>query len=79
MNLKFIANKNITTNIYRILASDSIMCGYFSVGLTNFVLKHKSLLDYTKLFSPNKYWKSSKIYWNIFGNSRLKISFMNRF
>ena len=55
MNLKFIANKNITTNIYRILASDSIMCGYFSVGLTNFVLKHKSLLDYTKLFSPNKY------------------------
>ena len=26
---KFIENKNITTNIYRLQAYDSIMCGYF--------------------------------------------------
>ena len=29
---KFISNKNIKTNIYRIKANDSIMCGYFSIG-----------------------------------------------
>ena len=29
---KFIGNKNITTNIYRMQANDSIMCGYFCIG-----------------------------------------------
>ena len=28
---KFIRNKNIITNIYRIQAYDSIMCGYFCI------------------------------------------------
>ena len=28
---KFIGNKNIITDIYRIKAYDSIMCGYFSI------------------------------------------------
>ena len=27
-----IENKNITTNIYRIQAYNSIMCGYFCIG-----------------------------------------------
>ena len=44
---KFIRNKNIITNIYRIQASNPIMCGYFCIGLINFILKDKSLLDYT--------------------------------
>ena len=29
------------------------MCGYFCVGFIHFTLKSKSLLDYTKNFSPN--------------------------
>ena len=29
----FIGNKNITTNICRIQANDSIMCGYFLLDL----------------------------------------------
>ena len=37
------------------------MCGYFYIGLTNFMLKGKSLLDYTNLFSPNDYEKKNKI------------------
>ena len=39
---KFIASKNIITNIYRIETYDSIMCGYFCIGFTGFVLKDKS-------------------------------------
>ena len=30
------------------------MCGYFCVGFIDFMLKGKSLLDYTNLFSPNE-------------------------
>ena len=38
---KFIGNKNIVTNIYRIQAYDSIMCGYFCIGFIDFSLKVK--------------------------------------
>ena len=31
------------------------MCQYFRVGLIDFMLKGKSLLDCNNLFSPNKY------------------------
>ena len=55
------ANKNIITNIYRIKAYDSIMCGYFWIGIIDFMLKGKSLLGNTSLFSPNDYEKNDKI------------------
>ena len=32
----FIRNKNIKTNIFRIQAYDSLMCGYFCIGFINF-------------------------------------------
>ena len=57
---KFIGNKNIITNIYRIQAYDSIICGYFCNGFINFILKDKILLDYTNLFSPSNYKKNDK-------------------
>ena len=58
---KFVENKNIITNIYRIQAYDSIMCGYFCIGFIDFMLKGKSLLEYTNLFSSNDYEKNDKI------------------
>ena len=42
-------------------AYDLIMCGYFCVGFIDFMLKGKSLLDYTNLFSPNDYDKNDEI------------------
>ena len=56
---KFIGNKNVT-NIYRIQADDLIMCGYFCIGFIDFMLKGKSLLNYTNLFSPSDYEKNYK-------------------
>ena len=50
---KFIGNKTIITNIYRIQAYDSIMCGFFCIGFINFMFNDNSLTDYTSLFSPN--------------------------
>ena len=58
---KYIGNKNIITSIYRIQAYDSIMCGYFCIGFIDFMLKGKSLLEYTNLFSPNDYEKNDEI------------------
>ena len=57
---KFIRNKNVITNIYRIQAYDSIMCGYFCIGFIDFMLKGKSLLECTNLFSPDEYKKNNK-------------------
>ena len=56
---KIMVNKNVT-NIYRIQAYDSIKCEYFCIGFIDFMLKSKSLLEYTKLFSPNDYIKNDK-------------------
>ena len=63
---KLIGNKKkkyiyIYIYIFRIQACNSIMCGYFYIGSFNFTLKGKSLLDYTNIFSPNKYEKTDKI------------------
>ena len=58
---KFIWNKNIITNIYRIQAYDPIMCEYFLIGFINCFLKGKSLLEYTNLFSPNEHKKNDKL------------------
>ena len=55
---KLIGNKNVITNIYRIQKYDSIICGYFRIGFIDFMLKSKSLLDYTNLFAPNNYEKN---------------------
>ena len=48
---KLIGNKNVVTNIYGIQA----------YGFIGFMLKGKSLLEYTNLFSPNDYEKNDKI------------------
>ena len=37
------------------------MCGHICIGLNDFMLKGKSLLDYTNLFSPNDYEKNDQI------------------
>ena len=44
---KFIGNKNIMTNIYKIQVYNSTMYGYFCIGFIDFMLKVKSLLEYT--------------------------------
>ena len=51
---KFIGNKNIVTNIYGMQVFCSITCRYFCIGFIDFMLKDKSLLEYTNLFSPNE-------------------------
>ena len=42
---KSIGNENVITNIYRMQACNSIMCGHFCTGFINFILNGKSFLD----------------------------------
>ena len=58
---KLIGNKNITVNYYIIQAYNSITCVYFCIMFIDFMLKGRSLLEYTKLSSPNEYEKNDKI------------------
>ena len=62
----FIKNKNITTNIFRIQAYASIICGYFCIGFIDFMLKGKTLTEYTNLFSPNNFKENDDIILNYF-------------
>ena len=57
----FPERKNIITNIYRIQAYGSIICGYFCIGFINFMFNGNSLADYTNLFSPNDLKKNDDI------------------
>ena len=56
-NKKVIGNKNIITNIYRIQAYDSIICGYLFIGFIDFMLKGKNFLDYTNSFLKMNFMK----------------------
>ena len=64
---KFIRNV-IKSNIFRIQAYDSIMCRYFCIEFINYMLKGKTLLDYTNLFSPNDFKKSDRVIKRILKN-----------
>ena len=65
---KFIGNRNITSNIYRIQNYDSIVCRYFCIGFIDYMFKGKSLTDYTNLFSPNNFKRNDDIILNYFLN-----------
>ena len=58
---KFIGNKNIIANIYRIQAYNSVMCGYFCIGFSDFMLKGKRLSGYINSFCSDDYQKNHKI------------------
>ena len=43
---KFISNKNIKTNYFRIQEYDPIMCGYFCIGFIDFMLAGNALTEF---------------------------------
>ena len=41
---------HITTHIFRKQAYDSVMCEYFCIGFIDFMLKGKTLIEFTNIF-----------------------------
>ena len=68
MKLKNLLVKNLMVNIFRKQAYDSIMCGYFCIGFTNFMFKGNTLTHYRNLFSPIDFIKNNDIVINYFIN-----------
>ena len=58
---KFIGNRNIKANIFRVQANNSVLCSYFCIGFIDFILADKTLIDYTNLFSPHDFDKNDQI------------------
>ena len=57
---KFINNNNVIASIFRLQAYDSVMCGYFCIGIIDFMLKGNNLTDFTNLISPNDFKENKK-------------------
>ena len=87
---KFIGNSDTTkssaiarikSNIFRIQAYDSIMCRYFCIKFINYMLKAKTLLDYTNLFSPNHFKKNDRVIKRIFKkvNNIVELTYVNKY
>ena len=58
---KLVGNKNKKANIFQVQASNSVMCGYFCIGLFDFMLEGKTLTDFTNMFSPHDFEKNDHI------------------
>ena len=61
-------NNDIKSNLFGVQAYDSIMCRYFCIEFINYILKGKTLLDYTNLFSCNDFKKNDQNIKRIFKN-----------
>ena len=57
---KFIGKKNVTANIYKIQAYDSIINGYFCIEFIGFMLNNKRVAGFINSFSPKNFLK----WWN---------------
>ena len=56
----FIDNKNMQANIFTLQAYESVMCGYFCIAFTDFILKEKGLTNFTNIFSQSNFLKNYK-------------------
>ena len=69
--IKFIKNKDVIANIFRLQAYVSIMCGYFCNKFIDYMSDDKTLIDYTNLFSPHDFKKNDKIIKDIIINQKI--------
>ena len=60
--------KNITANIFGEQANNPVMCGYFCIAFTDFMLAGIKLNDYKNLFSPYDLKKNNDIILSYFKN-----------
>ena len=63
---EFVGNKIIKANIFKVQASNLIMCRYFCIGFIDFMLANKKLTDLISLFSPYDFRKNGSIMLNYF-------------
>ena len=63
---EFIRNKNIIANIFQVQANNSIIRGYFYIGLIDFMLAGKKLTNFKSMFSSYDFKKKDNMILNYF-------------
>ena len=58
---EFIGNRSIISNIFRVQANHSVMCEYFCIGFTDFMLAGKNMTDFTDMLFPYDFQKNDSI------------------
>ena len=58
---KIVGNENITANIFRVQANNSVICVYFCIGFIDFMLAGQKLTDFLRMFSPYDFKKIDNI------------------
>ena len=54
----------VASNIFKIQAYDSIMCGYFCIGFIAFMFAGKALTEFTNVFLQNNFKRNGDIILN---------------
>ena len=72
--LNKVKDKSITHNIFRIQSNDSIMCRFYCITFTEYMIVGKNFLDYINFF-PNDYKKNGKTIYKNFKHKYGKPSF----
>ena len=65
---EFVGNKNIKSNIFRIQASNSIICGYFCIAFIDFMFAGIIVSNFLSLLSPYNFEKIDTIILSYFKN-----------
>ena len=55
------------------------MCGYFCIEFINYMLKGKTLLDYTNLFSPNDFKRTIKLLKEYLKMNNIELTDVNKY
>ena len=63
---KFVGNKRITSNIYRLQHYFSIMCGYYCIAFIDHMFDGGNLQSFNKMFSPTDFNLNDKIIYDMF-------------
>ena len=74
---KFLGNGNKKAHIFWVQANNSVMCGYFCIGLIDFMLAGKKVTDYTGLFSPHDFKENDNIILSYLKNEWMQFHWNN--
>ena len=74
---KFLGNENKKAHIFWVQANNSVMCGYFCIGLIDFMLAGKKVTDYTSLFSPHDFKENDNIILSYLKNEWMQFHWNN--
>ena len=64
--MEFLVGKNILSNIYRVQAYDSVLCGYFCIKFLEHMFRGGTLAGFTSMFSVNDFALNDKIILKMF-------------